>query len=419
MPTRRDKKNIRDNSEKLIKCLEEVERRFSIFMRDMEKKGKSLSTMYEEMRSDPKGAVLKLRVGFSNVVEPVLLNEFDGTWMAFLLWDDYNGEFRILHNYSSIKPGYIDAKRYDFISQFVASNEFKESKLTEPMRDIIFKSLTQKKTLIFSWEKVSRISPYISRLQEDIRPIVIGFDELHSPGTRTALDNLDNFITQNQNVPEEQRPAIFKIFARRISEAADRILAAQQSNARQALKKAITTIYQEFKLTGGQGDEPLLEVGALCRSLIWNRLFDNNWKYLYYIPARSFEVGKAVSGIVCAFRDVLKPTEYVILMQIINRIFSLFNFGSYLQQIDQLDRQVNTFALRSATASIMARNKSHIHGSHIEHGLRNKMDDFENVVKARLLTDSPFYKTLRDTLTLSKDEFPIKTNGDKTTSRTS
>lgn len=404
MPTQQNRKNTRVNSGKLIKCLEEVERRFNIFLREQEKKGKPLAALYEEMRSDPKSAILKLREGFRKVVEPVLLSEFDGTWMAFLLWDNYNEEFQILHNYSSAKPGYIDAERYEFISQFVASNEFKKSKLTEPMRDIIFKSLAQKKSLIFSWEKVYRVSPCITGLKEDIRPVVIDFDELDSPGTQNALNTLNNFVTLNQNAPEEQRPAIFEMFARRISEASDRILAAPQSQAKHALRRAVSTIYKEFKLTGGQGDEPVVEVGALCRSLIWNRLFDNNWKYLYYIPARSFEVGKAMSGIVCAFKDFLRPTEYVILTQIINRIFSLFNLGSFMERIDQLDQQVNTFALRSATASIMARNKSHIHGSHIEHGLRNKMDDFESVVKARLLTDSPFYKSLRDSLTLSKDE---------------
>lgn len=42
------------------------------------------------------------------------------------------------------------------------------------------------------------------------------------------------------------------------------------------------------------------------------------------------------------------------------------------------------YALRSAVAAIMARNMSHIHGSHIEPGLQHKMDTFKKEIKKRL-----------------------------------
>jgi hypothetical protein len=65
-------------------------------------------------------------------------------------------------------------------------------------------------------------------------------------------------------------------------------------------------------------------------------------------------------------------------------------------------QQIHLFALRSATAAIMARNKSHIHGSHIEHGLRNRMVSFEEVVKERLGDERQYYKRLCEKLNLTE-----------------
>ncbi|MHA1713603.1 MAG: hypothetical protein ACTSW4_06165, partial [Candidatus Ranarchaeia archaeon] len=61
--------------------------------------------------------------------------------------------------------------------------------------------------------------------------------------------------------------------------------------------------------------------------------------------------------------------------------------------------KVRRHALRSAVAAIMARNMSHIQGSHMEHGFRNSLDEFENLVRCRLASDSsPFVKGVKDRL---------------------
>lgn len=46
--------------------------------------------------------------------------------------------------------------------------------------------------------------------------------------------------------------------------------------------------------------------------------------------------------------------------------------------------RARTYALKSAVAAIMARNMSHIHGSHIEPGLQHRMESFEKVLLDRL-----------------------------------
>lgn len=197
-------------------------------------------------------------------------------------------------------------------------------------------------------------------------------------------------MEQNKNCSSQDKNRIFKELTGKIINLERKFL----EHTNEIFVRATQEIDQNFKLAEYAEVEPLITSATLCRALIWNRLFDDEWQYIYFIPAK-FLKGSTVSGIVCAFGEFLTEQEHIVLTQIVNRIFSLFQFGLYLQQM-------NLFALRSATAAIMARNKSHIHGSHIEHGLRNKMDTYEDVVKERLASDSTFYKLLVEKLTLHR-----------------
>ena len=385
----------------LIECMLEVEVSFSGFLSEGE--GRFLLDQVLRMYLQPDEAVSALKEKFPSVVSG-LLNYFAGTWMAFLLWDDFNKRFHVLHNYASSHGDVnISHATYEFVSNFVGSKSFKEYGFSEPMTDILFsRKAGRKDTLIFAWEGLEKAPVEIEGLPEPVRPFVVSFGlgaEKWSAAIGTIRANVEASCRDLKERAassdiESTRAGHYEGLAKEISALAERIVTEEEGNPEimTSIKKGLEAIEGKFGLSN-PGAMGVVDPRALCRTLIWNRLFDSEWNYLYYIPARFLE-GSAVSGIICALKKPLGRQEYVALTQIVNRIFSLFHFGFYLQQ-------VHLFALRSATTAIMARNKSHIHGSHIEHGLRNKMDTFERAVEERLLSDSPLYKMIREKLTLA------------------
>jgi hypothetical protein len=375
----------------LIKCLEDVENRLSKFLKKKDAEGKIiLIDGVAKLGADPDKAIEILKDAFKTVVDPILLKNFDGTWMAFLLWNDFAGRVQVLYNYSTTRK----RAEYEFVSRFVNSKAFSR-KFSEPMTDIIFTERTaEKHVMVFSWgaQPKGRELANITAVPRNIRPVLVAFDNLGGRWRgrfKAVREFVDTAAARNYG------EADFVKLAEIISDLANKLL--ERKEVRDIVLKARRTIYRKFGFTVRK-DQDLIDEKALCRTLIWNRLFDMQWNYLYYIPAK-FLSGSAVSGIVCAFTEILPPHDYIVLTQIVNRIFSLFHFGSYGQQL-------NLFALRSATAAIMARNKSHIHGSHIEHGLRNKMENFTDIIGARLTSDEPFYRSLRDSLGILDDSDP-------------
>jgi hypothetical protein len=384
----------------LIDCLRKVEVGCINFLQESD--GRFLIENVKKMYSQPKEAISDLREKFGSIVDPVLLERFQGTWMAFLLWNDFSKTFQILYNYPSEVKN-VDRVRYEFVGRFVSSPQFESSGFSEPMTDLLFSDKTErKKVMVFSWQEQSAKPPAVS---EHIKPVMLEFGGLREARWAEDFSAMDKFVEDHQT-DEDKDDENFAALATLISDLASRILRDEEFGVKM-FDRAMTTINEELGvkqsgkaaatinegLTAEASASALVRKEALCRSLIWNRLLDKDWNYLYYIPAKFLE-GSAVSGVVCAFENHLNVHEYVILTQIVNRVFSLIQFGFYLQHMGM-------FALRSATAAIMARNKSHIHGSHIEHGLRNKMSSFEDIVAARLFGHQPFYNSLREQLNLS------------------
>jgi hypothetical protein len=381
----------------LIKCLQDVENNLSKFLKVKDARGTSiLMDGVGKLSAEPENAIAILRKAFREVVDPILLDNFEGTWMAFLLWNDFTRRVQILYNYSKT----TQIPQYDFVSGFVRSQEF-EREFSEPMTDIIFtEGTTEKHVMVFSWGKhpEGEVLKRITDVPTSIQPLLVAFDDLGGKW-QERIDEIQVFVNEAAaDLEEKHRKTDFARLAKEISALSTEMLADSDGGVSAIIEKAKDVIKTKFELPDSVDGKQLIDPVALCRTLIWNRLFDPEWKYLYYIPAK-FLAGSAVSGIVCAFRDILPPRDYIVLTQIVNRIFSLFHFGSYGQQLNQ-------FALRSATAAIMARNKSHIHGSHIEHGLRNKMEDFSNVIEERLTSNEPFYRSLREKLGILDDSTP-------------
>lgn len=105
---------------------------------------------------------------------------------------------------------------------------------------------------------------------------------------------------------------------------------------------------------------------------------ENDELYVYHIP---FFENYGVGGIELALNQILTKKD---LIEIKDELLSFF--------IDRISKEINAFenyniqrhALKSAISSIMARNLSHIHGSHIEPGIQNNMDKFKEILIQRL-----------------------------------
>lgn len=105
---------------------------------------------------------------------------------------------------------------------------------------------------------------------------------------------------------------------------------------------------------------------------------ENNKIYVYHIP---FFENYGVGGIELALYKVLSKKD---LIAIKNALLPFF-VDRISQEINAYENyNINKHALKSAISSIMARNLSHIHGSHTEPGIQNRMNDFEKLLKERL-----------------------------------
>lgn len=105
---------------------------------------------------------------------------------------------------------------------------------------------------------------------------------------------------------------------------------------------------------------------------------ENEKIYVYHIP---FFENYGVGGIEIALDKVLSKKD---LIAIKNDLLPFF-VDRISQEINAYENyNINKHALKSAISSIMARNLSHIHGSHIEPGIQNRMDDFKKLLEERI-----------------------------------
>ncbi len=137
----------------------------------------------------------------------------------------------------------------------------------------------------------------------------------------------------------------------------------------------------------------------------WLMLSDTDSVYIYHIP---FFPEFGVGGIEIASTKCFEIDE---LQNIKKSVIGCFT--------DRLSHEINKYekfmfhkyALCSAIAAIMARNKSHIHGSHIEHGLRNKISTFDIRIMSKIIKEkenTEFYKKILEISEIKLGDVEIK-----------
>jgi len=332
-----------ENKTTALQCFREIETGFLKLLE--EESGACFVGNLQRMISggDGNGAG-PLEEAFGKIVNPLILNAFWGTWIGFILYDDALNIFHILYKYPS---ALIDGNRYAYMTRFLASQEFSSAHFVEPMTDIIFNKGTRTQPLTVKWPRANAESAPVNGKANEL---ILDFSGLNI--NKVALEKISK-LTENINKNNG------------FSETAKDILsiAAEFNKCKvcsELIKNNVEELVSRFSIAGVFPYETDILIKNFTNTLIWNRLFDDQWQYLYFIPAR-FSEGDATSGVVGGFIEALPPEDYFILTQIVNRLYAPFHFS-----FSMITSRAH--ARRSAMAAIMARNMSHNIGSHVLSG---------------------------------------------------
>ena len=284
------------------------------------------------------------------------LKQFNATWGVVLLWDDFHGAFINTGGFTNFVGADADvdrkARRYRLASTLVDRQDvFRSRGFTEPMTDLIFRATVPPRPLVMRWARSPGL-PLVPRVAEDsAEGMCLALDALNQD---PYLGELIQATSAAIDLRLEQPAEHAEWLAERIQDNAARAL--DSSPAIEALLRAhYRAVIDEYGIkTTSFGRS---EVQSTLQTLIWNRLFDHEWNVLYFIPTQ-LPGPAAVSGLVLACREELRHPAYTALLEIVNRVLSVFHFELYGYQKER-------FALQAAVTAIMARNMSHNIGSHV------------------------------------------------------
>ena len=150
------------------------------------------------------------------------------------------------------------------------------------------------------------------------------------------------------------------------------------------------TKFAKIKMTEGI-KEKILQYFLCVRLLSQTKI---KWQYHLWAPTKS--------GQNPPFAMVIGSKKHIS-AGYLNEIIEWITQQSLAASVGMIRRETliaRESSLRSAIAAIMSRNVSHIHGSHIEHGLRNKMDFFDTLLNDKIYSNEPLYEALKGSLQL-------------------
>jgi hypothetical protein len=123
----------------------------------------------------------------------------------------------------------------------------------------------------------------------------------------------------------------------------------------------------------GNADRDFKEIFSYLRE---RHFLKDQWQFIYYFVS-PVSRQRAVSGASIFVKKAIPEDKLIQLAASLDVLFA------HLDLI-LIEGPLRRHALRSAVAAIMARNMSHIHGSHIEPGLQHRMFTFEKLIRDRV-----------------------------------
>lgn len=136
------------------------------------------------------------------------------------------------------------------------------------------------------------------------------------------------------------------------------------------------------------------EINKFARLLVLHLIFNKgNWDWIVYVPSESIiqndksETMGFGGPIICEkIEDEFSEKCLFKRVEILNKIVDLkYRSLGIENYAEKVRHEIKKHATRSAVAAIMARNMSHIHGSHIEPGLQEKVHTLREILVERML----------------------------------
>ncbi len=204
--------------------------------------------------------------------------------------------------------------------------------------------------------------------------------------TPSNKENINDAITKDQEMIREKnikyslRDIVFTMSSKRCS-----FILSKEASERGGIFIPLICINQEnssnelcelLEINDNKVNEVKESIRIFFEHLKSNEFFVKDWKYIYYLVS-PIKRERAVSGL-SIFKKELIDNETL------EWLFLLLSYPFLQIDIQLLEKNERIHALRSAVAAIMARNMSHIHGSHIEPGLQHKICTFEELLFEKL-----------------------------------
>ncbi len=368
----------------LIKFITQPEKGISInetldllFLEKVSRNSNSL----EEDREEIKTKLSSIRKTFNaiNNFADLLKNNSEIIWVTHALWDDSIDDFYLISTWFKEDSG-PKKRRYNFIQKVIQDSDF-QSHFPEPMSELMFKTESSPKIICLEWPRNSQemhnecsqdICYIINELGVEINGV---YDQINEE-FNALWDEIEKSIESNEEknkqwlkgdyAPTKDDIAALihglnNIVANVIPGKNSEIEGTSQGNrvlevAEEKVNGLIKHLGVEIKeLSGQKNKENISEL--IVKSMIWNRLFDQDWQALYYIPAL-LQDKVPISGAVVASEKPLKDELLLALSCAVSRLFAAFHFSMYSKQIEHQ-------AKKAAAAGIISRNMSHNIGSHV------------------------------------------------------
>lgn len=307
-------------------------------------------------------------------------------WISQFIWDDLSEDllFTDWWPVSEDKDDDKDkGKRYEFVSSLIRQEEFRNN-FPEPMSEIMFKLPSSPRVIELSWLRNG--SGGLQDIADTNAGFALRFNDIGNKldkvdGLTRKLSNLCDEVKEISSAFDNKLPIKPEYVAKVVQKLKDicemAVLNESEENTdndslkAEIFEQAKNQIDYVFKCLGlyNNQDPKLKDRGPkisdripdfarlIIKSLIWNRLFDDEWQYLYYVPALLHDSIRT-SGMVLACKDQLNDSQIAMVSCVISRLSSAFHFNVHVQQIKNQAR-------RAAAAGILSRNMSHNIGSHV------------------------------------------------------
>lgn len=167
----------------------------------------------------------------------------------------------------------------------------------------------------------------------------------------------------------------YEVFVQELKKVNSKVF--EEGNAPQIvnLRKAIDVFLNEFMLNDNKQIRKWKNIDCWLRYYLWVRMFDPETMFVYhFVPQFSHKA--PTGGIVMGFKGNIHISQFINIVLYINSIYGHLSEVQYRKIGYEKSIEARKHGTRSAVAAIMARNMSHLLGSHIEPGIQSDLLSF-------------------------------------------